>query len=276
MYKTLLKTCLKICAVISFLTINVVVAKNVTITKAPIDIRLPVGEEVRLEFPETIINLNVEPEVDSKLKVFIKPDGTVFLTAKEPFSKGRSLATTAKGEVIILDIATGRSSDKVIKLNHKVDTPTVKKPEKKDPYKLMPDFLKNQYQGVESKKVKTYSYADMAAFAMQHYIGPSRLIDNLPAQRVRLRRPKTAPIRVWGTDLRLALLNSWVLNKHYITAIKVKNISDTPYKFDPRAIRGKFLFVASLHDVLPPNGSANNETVWVFITEKPFSKSFDD
>ncbi len=272
--------------------------KEVVIGKGPIPIILQPGHEVRIEFPETIINLNIEAEADNALKTLIKPDGTVLWKATRDFPLSRALATTAKGELIVLDIKTGKTNEQVIKLVRKqssamrpagMTNTTPEKVPNQDPYVLMPDFLRQQYDtggisvdadnmliATEAKKSKPVSYTEMAAFAMQHYIGPKRLIAELPAQRIK-NNLSTAKlnrlIRVWNQKLKLSPLNTWVLDEHYITAIKVKNISSSYYYFDPRAIRGRFQFVASLHDALAPYGSAENETIWVFITAAPLAKS---
>lgn len=99
-------------------------------------------------------------------------------------------------------------------------------------------------------------------------------IEPIPASRIKPRVPRTRLVRVWNSDLKFQMLNQWVLDKHFITALKVKNVSNTSYHFDPEAIRGNFLFVASLAGELPPLGSYQNETIWVFITDKPFYKAF--
>lgn len=257
---------------------TVAVAKQVTLSKEPIPLDMPVGEEVRVEFPDTVINLNIAEPANSSIGDFLlKPDGTLLWTAKKPFKKSRVLATTTKGEVIVIDIKTGINADRTLTLVHPTAPTKPTEPEKKaDPYELMPAFLKQQYQTGTEKPTKQYSYTDMAAFALQHYIGPSRLIEPLPATRIKPKSPAIRLIRVWNAELRFTLLNQWVLDKSYITAIKVKNVGSDPFHFDPRAIRGNYRFVASLHDVLPPLGSYQNETVWVFITDTPFHKAFQN
>lgn len=269
---------------LTFLAFSVL-AKEVAISKDPIQVKLPLGEEVRIDFPESIINLNIPTEADNALTTLLKPDGTLFWQAENRFDKARVLATSAKGELFILDIEMGKNADKTIILVRKKaenkgalrPNGTHKGTSKKntqDPYALMPKFLKQQYDTSNQSTAEKYSYADMAVFAMQHYIGPKRLIADLPAQRIRLKPIKANLIRVWGNDLSLKLLNQWVLDGHYITSLKVTNKSAQTYQFDPRAIRGQYLFVASLHDVLQPRGSTQNETIWVFITKQPFAKAF--
>lgn len=280
----------------SFMIIGSAIGKEIVIGKAPIPVVMQPGHEIRVEFPETIINLNIDAEADNALETLLKPDGTLLWKATRNFANSRALATTAKGDLIVLDIKTGQTNEKVYQLVRKKTEATATVPTEpervpnKDPYVLMPDFLRQSYETgskkvdannrvlpqAEQEKRKPASYTDMAAFAMQHYIGPTRLITDLPAQRVKHKLTSAKLnrlIRVWQNRLRLRPLDVWVLDKHYITAIKVKNISAQPYHFDPRAIRGRFQFVASLRDVLPPLGSANNETVWVFITSAPLEKS---
>lgn len=302
--------------------------RSIVINKDPIQIEVPVDSEIRIEFPEALINLNIEEPANSALKTLLKPDGTLYWKATYDFENSRALATTAAGELIILDVKSSEpSNEKIIyqlqdakaaaqspvtirpvnttqgtkqrsKKDVKKATTSVTTNSRRqtpqqtqqnaaadlsnqDPYALMPAFLKAKYQGEtatskpsSAQAQKQYSYADMAAFAMQHYIGPARLIEPIPASRIKPRTPKTRLIRVWNSDLNFKMLNQWVMNKQFITALKVKNVGNTAYHFDPEAIRGNYVFVAALQGTLPPYGSINNETVWVFITNEPFYKAF--
>lgn len=202
---------LKLSLFISAATCIAVMAKDVVITKDPVQILAPVDNEIRIEFPETIINLNIKEPANSALETLLKTDGTLYWKANYDFEESRALATTASGEVIILDVKSVEpSSEKVVyRLTHQSSVKAVRPPgttqptkatakkqvppKKKtvankqqpsvanlpnqDPYVLMPAFLKKRYQtDNQSKPKKQYSYTDMAAFAMQHYMGPARLI----------------------------------------------------------------------------------------------------
>lgn len=50
-------------------------------------------------------------------------------------------------------------------------------------------------------------------------------------------------------------------------------LSNDPVTFDPRAIRGNFRFVATLHETLQPRGHQEDTSIWVFISDVPFNQA---
>jgi hypothetical protein len=113
----------------------------------------------------------------------------------------------------------------------------------------------------------------MAAFAMQHYLGPARLISGLPAAKVKNGFIGKHLLRVWQGKVQLKVLDSWHYQGQYITAVQARNTGIDPVTFDPRAIRGRFLFVATLHETLQPRGHQDDTTIWVFISDVPFNQA---
>ena len=73
--------------------------------------------------------------------------------------------------------------------------------------------------------------------------------------------------------MQLKVLDSWHYQGQYITAVQARDTGIDPITFDPRAIRGRFLFVATLHETLQPRGHQDDTTIWVFISDVPFNQA---
>ena len=84
--------------------------KDITLSNDPVSITLPVNREIRIEFPEAVIDLNVPTAVSERLQTLLKPNGALFWKATGPISNSRAIATTAAGDVILLDLHTAPSA----------------------------------------------------------------------------------------------------------------------------------------------------------------------
>ncbi|MCP5076232.1 MAG: DUF3438 family protein, partial [Rhodobacteraceae bacterium] len=80
-------------------------------------------------------------------------------------------------------------------------------------------------------------------------------------------------LRIQSKYLEVQPLAQWKLGERYVTAVAVYNKSAQAVEFDPRALRGKPLFVAALHPTLRPAGSGHNGTVWAVVTDQPFNQT---
>ena len=202
----------------------------------------------------------------------------------------RVIATTAAGDVILLDLHTAPSA-KDDELVYRLLTPAmtqVVQAQNATPAQAarpagLPDFLVGELlggNGMDSgggvtltDAANQYDYTDMAAFAMQHYLGPARLISNLPATKVKNGFIGKHLLRVWQGKVQLKVLDSWLYQGQYITAVQARNTGIDPVTFDPRAIRGNFRFVATLHETLQPRGHQEDTSIWVFISDVPFNQA---
>lgn len=52
--------------------------KDITLSNDPVSIALPVNREIRIEFPEAVIDLNVPAAVGERLQTLLKPNGALF------------------------------------------------------------------------------------------------------------------------------------------------------------------------------------------------------
>lgn len=287
--KTYVKT--KLFSTLALLTaMQVAQARDMMLSNDPVPVALPLSQEIRIEFPEMVMDLNIPAEVDEHLTTLLTPQGVLYWKATAAFEKNRVIATTAAGDVILLDLSYQKNAlpqdDTVIRLRGR-DSQTVSvQPETQTstghttaPVPAgLPDFIARDLSpeaGGQAELQKTeYSYADFAAFAFQHYMGPARLISDVPATRIKVKPPRAGNfLRIWSDRVQMRVLNGWTYENYYITAIRVRNVSSSPLSFDPRAIRGRFLFAATLREVLEPRGSAADTTIWILISDRPFDKA---
>lgn len=267
-------------------------ARDVMLSNDPVPVALPLSQEIRIEFPEMVMDLNIPSEVDEHLTTLLTPQGVLYWKATAAFEKNRAIATTAAGDVILLDLSYQKNAlpqdDTVIRLRGR-DNQTVSVSVQPEPQAGtaniaspapagLPDFIARELSqeagGHAEAQKPEYSYADLAAFAFQHYLGPARLISDVPATRIKVKPPKSGNLlRMWSDRVQMRVLNGWTYENFYITAIRVRNVSSIPLSFDPRAIRGRFLFAATLREVLEPRGSAADTTIWILISDRPFHKA---
>ena len=113
-----------------------------------------------------------------------------------------------------------------------------------------------------------------ARFALAHYSGPARLIPKLDATPVAVR---PIAVRAWvrwpAASLQIRPLRQWQAGTLHVTALGVDNPGSRSVPFEPKALRGRLLFVAALHPTLEPAGSGHHGTVWAVVTEQPFNQA---
>ncbi|MFC2754275.1 MAG: DUF3438 family protein, partial [Cardiobacterium sp.] len=68
-------------------------------------------------------------------------------------------------------------------------------------------------------------------------------------------------------------LKQWAIGDSYLTVLLVNNRSASAVEFDPRGIRGRWMFAAALYPVLEPRGSRFDQTLWALISAEPFDQA---
>lgn len=254
-------------------------AKTLVIGNEPIKVTLPINQELRIEFPEAVLDLNLPAALDQSLDTFLKPDGVLYWTAKAPVH-GRAIATTADGTVILLDLDTrDRVSDeaRVIRLiaPKQIKRTQITPGGSGGQDDQLPAVLRDtrDNDAAVTGGPDPISYATLARFVLQHYLGPRRLIMKLDATRLDKPSPEGRLLRVWNDRVGARVLDAWKYQNLYLTAVLVHNRTSSPYHFDPRAIRGRYLFVAALDPVIAPRGALYDDSIWVFISGIPFARA---
>lgn len=152
-----------------------------------------------------------------------------------------------------------------------------------NPYK--PDFLKdgaaktlNMAEGDlgGAQMVDAGSdYHQMVRFGFRHFVGPARLIGDDLGKPVKVGKSDVAASLLRMNDGRLSVkpLKQWAIGERYLTVMLVNNRSAAAVEFDPRAMRGRWMFAAALYPVLEPRGSRFDQTLWALISAEPFDQA---
>ncbi len=262
-------------------------AKDIVLSEKSVKVPLPVGKEIIIKFPYVVTHTEVlNQEKPGGIKQFLRPDGVLMLEASEAFGKARMVAQMIDGNVVVLDLnaEVGAINYETIRL---LDPKSIKKKPKPKPQKVKPivppkpevnpykpDFLKDG--AAMTKTVATpppIGFNDMVTFGFRHYVGPSRLIGNLPATPVKVSGIGNHWVRVWGDRLSIKPLQQWRIADNYLTVLLVNNLSSSPVEFDPRALRGRIRFAAALYPVIQPQGNVQDQTLWAIVTAVPFNQA---
>lgn len=282
------------------LSITPLHAREVVLSEKPIAIRIPVGKELIIKFPQPATHTRIvnEPAANT-VSTLLTPQGVLYLTPTQAFDKSRMIAELVDGRMVMLDIEASEmgpfDSDMTI-----VDRPqattqimpsappqgdvvATTQAEQRNPYK--PDFLSDgeaktlniaagDLGGAQQPDVGT-QYHQMVRYGFRHYVGPARLIGEDLGKPVKVGKSDVAKQLLRMNDGRLSLkpLRQWQIGDSYLTVLLVNNLSSTAVEFDPRAIRGRWMFAAALYPVLEPRGSRFDQTLWALISNVPFDKA---
>ncbi len=256
-------------------------AINMMVGEHALNIPLPINKEIVIKFPQPVTHTELlNTDNTDKLRQLLRPDGILMLQAGEAFSKTRLIATQIDGNIVILDLEAKNNA-----INHhtinlikkKINTtkksikhkPSVKK---ENPYK--PDFLKNKKPMTKSQSSPQINFNTMVQYGFSHFLGPRRLIKEIPARPIKMRKRNLQHwIRIWGNKIAIKPLKQWKINDDYLTVLLINNTSSQPITFDPRALRGRIKFTATITTTLKPKGSINDQTLYAVITSVPFHKA---
>lgn len=276
-------------------------ARRVVMSEKPVHMRLPKGREVIIKFPDSINHIKLmDDTIANAFSQFLTPDGVLYITANQPFAKTRFVCELVDGRLILLDMEgteLGPFDGDLTILDNKVhqssqpvspptyqpqalDAPPVAsgtaKTQEENPYK--PDFLKD---GVAKTKADTREglsdpgFHHMVQFGFRHYVGPQRLIGTKLGDPVKVSSKNVADtlVRMNAGKLSVKPLRQWKIGKQYLTVLLVNNLSHQRYEFDPRAIRGRWMFAAALYPMIEPQGSRMDQTLWALVSELPFDQA---
>lgn len=242
----------------------------------PIHVQLKPKQELRINFPEPIVELDVPEALEQSSQIVLTPTGELFWTANGEFRKTRVLATSVSGVLYQFDVETHprRQTQSPLTIIDPVLLQTTPQPPTQRALNeaaaeaIIPSFLKNN--GAGQSRQAANSFVKLSRFAFSHYAGPQRLIPNIGATQVEVRSvPNTELLRGLISALSVRPLAQWQVADRYVTALGVFNKSTQSISFDPRVLRGNFLFAASLK----PQLRSKSGTVWTVISTKPFNEA---
>lgn len=225
--------------------------------KAPIEVNLPIDQEVMVTFRESVTFENDDPLLTvDKLRVQ-NSAGTLYLTAHETFSKKRVLVkTNTTGKVVLLDLTSRPGSQKN---NVRI--------------KLVSDDHETSKEEVPQSH-SSIDFVELMRFAIQQLYSPVRLqeIDS-SAYRIPMHTSKTVTLFYDNSIIAMPLI-SWHSKNAIITAVLLRNNTQRENVLNPVMMRGNWRAISFYPNTqLEKQGTELDTTTAFLISNKPFNES---
>lgn len=226
--------------------------------KVPIAIALPVGKERIVTFPH-----DVRAGVPAGLADTLRTQsvgGTVYWLARKPVPATRvQVQEIDSGRIYLVDLRAENDAMDVTPVEIMLRPSAPKETDDPAP-PAAPD----------SERV---DYVSLTRYAAQQMYAPKRLLRHLPGvQRAPLRIQRAVAL-VRGGAVEAIPLASWRGGDLYVTAVKLRNVTNSPLVLDPRELRGQWLAATLQHARLLTNGDEADTTCVYLISARPFEES---
>jgi len=228
--------------------------------KAPVPVRLKVGAERLVTFPEDV-RVGVPAGLDGVLRTQ-SVAGVVYWRAEKPFPPHRiQVQGLMSGKVWLVDLSADEQA------------PT-------DPMEILdPALEKSQRQlspdqgKTARRRPKPLGYVALTRLAARRLYAPKRLWRTpRGVRRVAVdRTPVPALIRLARIEAVPAA--SWRSGRITVTAVRLRNLEPFPVELDPRHLRGNWLAATFQHNRLQPAGEIGDETAVYLISNGPFEEA---
>ncbi len=229
-------------------------SEHVVWGKRPITVTLPVGTERMVSFPGPVefINHNATLTTDN-LRV-INNAGTLYLLAKKSFSPVRvEVQLISSGEIILMDVSAQAQADGTT-----LDVV------------LAPKSAPTQKGGAPMSNEA--SAIDLLQFAVQQLYAPERLLNHpLSISRVPMNTHRVVSL-FYGGITNAFPIASWSSGDAFVTAVLVKNQSNSKQKLKHSALKGDWVAMAFYPtQTLTPNGTPHDKTTVFLVSHRPFA-----
>lgn len=227
-------------------------------TAEPIEIEIAVNEEIEIVFDSQLEEVGTPGQIKNKV-VIQSIDYRLWIKANSAFKPVRLLVKDKQGKIKVLVIS---SVYKTIKHLRK--------------YKII-SKKNNIVQKVQRQQsFKKHSYVDLVRFASQQLYAPKRLIKNIVGiVRTPVSKKK---INLFTCDnncnsIVSIPIASWRSDRYFITAVKLKNISNKIINLDPRALLGGWLSAVFQFNRIGVKDSSTDTTVVYLVSLQTFGQS---
>lgn len=224
--------------------------------KTPIKLTLRVGRERRVSFPGDV-RVGVSPALADRLRTQ-SVDGTVYWLAAKAFQTTR---------VQVREIDTGRV--------YLIDLQAKEQEGGNTPVEIHLRTSASDSDGSDSREdtAERLDYVALTRYAAHQMYAPKRLLRDPPGVfRARLNVKKPVPL-VRGGAVEALPLAAWRGGGLYVTAVKLRNVTNAPVTLDPRDLRGQWLTATFQHARLLPHGDEAGTTCVYLISARPFEES---
>ena len=226
--------------------------------KAPIPLSLPVGKERIVTFPRDV-RAGVPVGLADTLRTQ-SVGGTVYWLARKPFPATRvQVQEIDSGRIYLVDLRADNDAMGATPVEIVIRPSAPKETDDPAP-PAASDF-------------ERVDYVSLTRYAAQQMYAPRRLLRDLPGVHRALLRIKRAVALVRGSAVEAIPLASWRDGELYVTAVKLRNVTNAPIVLDPRELRGQWLAATLQHARLLPNGDEADTTCVYLVSARPFEES---
>jgi integrating conjugative element protein (TIGR03749 family) len=236
------------------------VNQRVVWNKVPITVALRVGQERRITLPARM-RIAVPPDLSRKLALLLVDD-TAYVTATAPFEKIRLIAEDpVRGMVLLMDVSASKNNGSVAPITIHLPSANVREE----------TIARNSAN--TNEEAGAPDYVTLTRFAAKQIYAPRRLATELPGvATVGYRSVSIKGLyRLGNLDARA--IGAWRSDSHYVTAVKLTNLGNTPLELDPREVRGAWLTISFQHGRLLSKGDEADTTVMYLVSDAPFESS---
>lgn len=224
--------------------------------KVPLRITLPVGKERLVTFPADV-RVGMPGLLGAKLRTQSN-QGTIYWKANEAFDTLRiEVRETQSNRIYLLDLKASEEAKSVTPIE------VIYKQDSND----QADKTTSTSNAKESRKP---GYIDLTRFAAQQLYAPARLFKaSTRIHRISVARRSTTHL-IRGEQVTATPVASWQSGSLYVTAVELKNTSESFITLDPRHLRGGWRAATFHHSRLHPAGSESDITAVYLISDRPF------
>lgn len=234
-------------------------AEHLVWNKIPLKVTLPLNKERLISFPDNVQFGYDTAVLNSDSLSIQNVNGTVYLTAKKPFSNNRVFVQLKQtGELILLDLSAQPEAD---------DTPLSV---------VLPSTatINTNSDNTSSSAITPpaeLDFTELSRFAIQQLYAPQRLLTAPPGvYRVPMHTTRTVPL-VQGDSVIAMPLISWRSGDNYMTAVMLRNRLEHSVVLDPRRLRGQWKTAAFFPQIrLSAAGNPKDSTTVFLISDLPF------
>lgn len=241
----------------SLLHAETAIPERIEWKKAPIRLKLTIGQEQRIEFPAAV-KVGVPVSLQGLLRTQ-SINGTVYLLAHAPFDSSRLMVRELEsGRIYLFDVTAVEEGGATRPIEIYVTSASTPKKER--------TTTSNEAgQGQPG-------YVQLTRFAAQQLYAPARLLRDRPGI-VRIPVSRDPVDLLHGGTVEATPLVAWRANGLYVTAVKLTNRTDEAQTLDPRDLRGTWLTATFQHHRLFPKGDEADTTAVYLISARPIDVS---
>lgn len=236
--------------------------------RLPLAVPLVVGQE-RIVFIDRNVRVGVPASVGERLRIQ-SAGGAVYLRASESIEPTRlQLQDADTGSLILLDIAAepareGASPLEPVRIVDGTNAATRYGEPTADSDAAIPDNA----QPAQTKRETPISVV-LTRYAAQNLYAPLRTVEAAPGiMPVNLKRNLALDTLLPTLPVKATALAAWRIEDHWVTAVRVTNVSSAWVDLDPRTLQGNILTATFQHPALGPQGRPEDTTVVYLVTRR--------